>query len=174
MSDTPSKSLLARFVLFVTAPVAALLLIASVLGLPVGLAMSTLYAIALFGGVLWTAFFVGDAEARLLKTGPIVTRGQHALLFVAGVFMLAHCVHRWSRVPTRPYVRRAVPDDDRDGWLPDPMERPFSHRAGCSSIVVGGNRRFGGIRVEYARRFRLTRCRVCACSFLMAEIGGNC
>ena len=84
----PGRSLLAGFVLLVTTPVAALLLVISILGLLIGLGMGALYAIALFGGVLATAFFLGDAEARLFKVGPIVTRGQHALLLVAGVFTL--------------------------------------------------------------------------------------
>jgi cytoskeletal protein CcmA (bactofilin family) len=85
----PGRSLLAGFVLLVTTPVAALLLVISILGLPIGLAMAALYAMALFAGVLVTAFFLGDAEARLLKTGPVVTRGQHALLLLAGVLTLA-------------------------------------------------------------------------------------
>jgi len=85
----PGRSLLAGFVLLVTTPVAALLLVISVLGLPIGLALGALYAMALFSGVLVTAFFVGDAEARLFKTGPIVTRGQQALLLLAGVLTLA-------------------------------------------------------------------------------------
>jgi cytoskeletal protein CcmA (bactofilin family) len=85
----PGRSLLAGFVLLVTTPVAALLLVISILGLPIGLAMGALYAMALFAGVVITAFFLGDAEARLLKTGPIVTRGQHALLLLAGVLTLA-------------------------------------------------------------------------------------
>jgi cytoskeletal protein CcmA (bactofilin family) len=85
----PGRSLLAGFVVLVTTPVGALLLAISVLGLPIGLALGALYAMALFGGVLVTAFFVGDAEARLFKTGPIITRGQHALLLLAGVLTLA-------------------------------------------------------------------------------------
>jgi ethanolamine utilization microcompartment shell protein EutS len=85
----PGWSLLAGFVLLVTTPVAALLLALSILGLPIGLAMGALYLIALFGAVLATAFFIGDAEARLFKTGPVATRGQHALLLLAGVLTLA-------------------------------------------------------------------------------------
>jgi hypothetical protein len=84
----PGLSLLAGFVLLVTVPVAAILLIISILGLPVGLAIGAAYAIALFGGLLVTAFFLGDAEARLLRSRPIVTRGQHALLLLAGVLTL--------------------------------------------------------------------------------------
>jgi hypothetical protein len=85
----PGWSLLAGFVLLVTTPVAALLLVVSILGLPIGLALGALYAIALFCGVLAMAFFLGETEARLLKTGPIVGRAQHALLLLAGVLTLA-------------------------------------------------------------------------------------
>lgn len=85
----PGKSFLAGFTLLFTVPVAALLLIMTVLGLPIGLVMAALYAVALFAGVLTTAFFLGDAEARLLKTPAVKTRGQQALLLLAGVLTLA-------------------------------------------------------------------------------------
>lgn len=85
----PGKSLLAGFVLLVTTPVAAALLVISILGLPIGLALGALYAMALFAGVLATAFFVGDAEAKLFKFGPVGTRGQHVLLLLASVLTLA-------------------------------------------------------------------------------------
>jgi hypothetical protein len=38
---------------------------------------------------LITAFFVGDAELRFVKSDPIETRRQHVLLLVAGVLTLA-------------------------------------------------------------------------------------
>lgn len=85
----PARSLLAGFVLLVTTPVAAFLLVISILGLPIGLALGAVYAIALFAGVLITAFFLGDAEARLFKAGPVVTRGQQTILLLAGVLTLA-------------------------------------------------------------------------------------
>jgi cytoskeletal protein CcmA (bactofilin family) len=85
----PGWSLLTGFALVVTTPVAAVLLVITILGLPIGLAMGALYAFALFAAVVVTAFFLGDVEARLLHAGPIVTRGQHALLLVAGVLTLA-------------------------------------------------------------------------------------
>jgi hypothetical protein len=85
----PGRSVLAGFVLLVTTPVAALLLIVSVLGLPLGVVLAASYAVALFAGVLTTAFYVGDVEVRLLNAGPTVTRGQHALLLIAGVATLA-------------------------------------------------------------------------------------
>ena len=52
----PGKSVLAGFVLLVTTPVAAFLLVISILALPIGLALGDCYAMALFGGVLSTAF----------------------------------------------------------------------------------------------------------------------
>lgn len=59
------------------------------LGLPIGFVLAASYAVALFIGVVMTAFCVGDAEARLLNTGPLATRGQHALVLIAGVATLA-------------------------------------------------------------------------------------
>jgi cytoskeletal protein CcmA (bactofilin family) len=85
----PGPSLLAGFVMLVTIPVAVVLLILSVLGLAIGLTLAAVYAVGLLAGVLVTAFFVGDVEAKLFKTGPIVTRGQQALLLLAGVLTLA-------------------------------------------------------------------------------------
>jgi cytoskeletal protein CcmA (bactofilin family) len=85
----PGRSLLAGFVLLVTIPAAAVLLAVSILGLPIGLALVAVYAVALFASVVATAFFVGDAEARLFNAGPIVTRGQHALVLLGGVLSLA-------------------------------------------------------------------------------------
>ena len=85
----PGWSLLTGFALVVATPVAAVLLVVTILGLPIGLAMGALYGIALFSAVVMSAFFVGDVEARLFHAGPMVTRGQHALLLVAGVLTLA-------------------------------------------------------------------------------------
>ena len=85
----PGTSLLAGFALLVSVPFAAVLLVISVLGMPIGLAIGALYLVSLFGAVLATAFFVGDMEVRLFGVGPIATRGQHVLLLFAGVITLA-------------------------------------------------------------------------------------
>jgi len=85
----PLRSFVTGFAAFVIVPAAALALVLTVLALPLGLALGALYFIGLFVGVLATAFFLGDIEARLLKSGPLATRGQHALLLVAGVLTLA-------------------------------------------------------------------------------------
>ena len=85
----PGASLVAGLALLVSTPIAAVLLVVSVLGTPIGLAIGALYLVALFGAVLATAFFVGDAEVRLFRAGPVATKGQHAVLLFAGVLTLA-------------------------------------------------------------------------------------
>jgi ABC-type uncharacterized transport system permease subunit len=75
--------------LFVTVPIAAVLLIISVLGAPLGFILAALYAVGLFAAVLVTAFSVGEAEARLFRFGPVTARSQHAMMLLAGVLTLA-------------------------------------------------------------------------------------
>lgn len=85
----PWQSLLAGFALLVSVPVAAVLLVLSVFGLPLGLALGMVFTMALFAAVLATAFVIGDLEARLVKAAPRTTRGQHAAWLLAGVVTLA-------------------------------------------------------------------------------------
>jgi hypothetical protein len=85
----PLKSFLAGITLLLTVPIAALFLMLTVLGLPIGLVLAATYAVALFAGVLTTAFFLGDAEARWLKPQAKETRGRRALMLLAGVLTLA-------------------------------------------------------------------------------------
>lgn len=85
----PGRSVLAGFVLLVTVPVAALLLMISVLGLPVGLALVAMYFVALLLGLLTTAYALGEFESRLLKRPPVVARSHRALVLMAGVVTLA-------------------------------------------------------------------------------------
>jgi cytoskeletal protein CcmA (bactofilin family) len=89
LRNQPHESLLVGFILLVTVPIAALLLIVTVLGLPIGLMLAATYAVALFAGVLTTAFFLGDAEARWLNPQAETTRGRQAALLLAGVLTLA-------------------------------------------------------------------------------------
>jgi cytoskeletal protein CcmA (bactofilin family) len=83
------KSFVAGVTLLFTVPLAALFLMLTVLGLPIGLVLAATYAVALFAGVLTTAFFLGDAEARWLRPQSEPTRGQRALILLAGVLTLA-------------------------------------------------------------------------------------
>jgi hypothetical protein len=81
--------MLAGFVLLVTVPAAALLLVVSVLGLPVGVVLVALYLVALLLGLLTTAYALGELESRLMKRPPVVARSQRATVLVAGVLTLA-------------------------------------------------------------------------------------
>jgi len=85
----PGRSFLGGLALLVAPPLAAVLLIVSVLGLPFGLAVGALYAIALFCGLVATAFFVGDAEARFLTSAPVISRRQNVAWLLAGVLTIA-------------------------------------------------------------------------------------
>jgi hypothetical protein len=85
----PLPSFLAGGTLLVTVPIVALVLILTLFALPLGLMLAALYAVALFAGVLTTAFFLGDAEARWLKPPAQITRGREALVLLAGVVTLA-------------------------------------------------------------------------------------
>jgi len=85
----PWVSLLAGFTLLVTVPIAAVVLMLTVLALPIGLMLAAAYAVALFVGLLTTAFFLGDAEARWLKPQEEASRGEQAVILLAGIFTLA-------------------------------------------------------------------------------------
>lgn len=89
MRRQPWQSLLVGLMLFVTVPIAAVLLIISVLGAPLGFILAALYAVGLIAAVLVTAFSVGEAEARLFRLGPYTARSQHAMMLLAGVLTLA-------------------------------------------------------------------------------------
>ncbi len=85
----PGKSLLLGFVSLMMTPIAAFALIVSIIGLPLGFILAAVYGLAIFAGLLVTAFCVGDLEGRWFNFGPVLTRGQHALLLFTGVLTLA-------------------------------------------------------------------------------------
>jgi cytoskeletal protein CcmA (bactofilin family) len=89
LRQQPGRSLATGFALLVTLPIAAILLMISILGLPLGVAVVALYLVALLIGLVTTAYVVGQLEAGLLKRTPAGTRGSHALLLFAGVVTLA-------------------------------------------------------------------------------------
>lgn len=89
MRREPVRSLAFGFALLVGVPAAALLLVITLIGLPVGLALGALYVVALFLGILTTAFFIGSMEARWFRGAPITTRGHQAKYLFAGVLTLA-------------------------------------------------------------------------------------
>lgn len=84
----PGLSFLVGFVLLVTVPVAALLLIVSLFGLPVGLVVAGLYGIALLVGLITAALLIGEVEMRALEPWwAAAGRGQLRVL-LAGVVTL--------------------------------------------------------------------------------------
>lgn len=86
----PGQSVLAGFGLVIAIPMAALVLIASVVGLPFGLMLAAAYAVLVFAGPVTTAFVVGEWEGRLFGGDTaVMTRGRQALLLLAGVLTLA-------------------------------------------------------------------------------------
>ncbi|HEU4927108.1 MAG TPA: polymer-forming cytoskeletal protein [Vicinamibacterales bacterium] len=84
----PGRSLVTGLALLVTLPIAAMLLMISILGLPLGVAMVALYLVALLVGLVTTALVVGQLEAGLLGRAPASARGSHAALLMAGVVTL--------------------------------------------------------------------------------------
>jgi cytoskeletal protein CcmA (bactofilin family) len=89
LATATTQSLIAGLSLVVTVPIAALLLMISAIGFPVGVVLIATYGAALFVGVITTAIFVGNAEATLLRVTPAATRGRPLLLLLAGVVTLA-------------------------------------------------------------------------------------
>jgi hypothetical protein len=89
MREAPGRSLLAGGALLVTAPVIAAFLLISVIATPLGLVIGAAYLAALFVGIVVTAFYLGELEARVLNAERIATRGQRALVLLAGVVTLA-------------------------------------------------------------------------------------
>jgi len=88
MRAAPGPSLLTGFALVVGAPLAGFLLVFTVLGLPIGLALLALLVLAVLFGVLATAVCVGEAEVRLLGREGQLSRA-HGGVLLAGIATLA-------------------------------------------------------------------------------------
>jgi hypothetical protein len=83
------KSLGLGFLVFVVTPVVAILLMATIIGIPVGLAVGALYPIALLVGYLTAAIFFGDSGARLIGRRSEISTGERMLWLVAALVILA-------------------------------------------------------------------------------------
>ncbi len=82
----PLKSLLFGFALLVSAPIAALLLMISIIGLPLAFALLALYVVALMLAWIAAALAVGDLGLRALRTMP--SRRALLLAFAGGLLLL--------------------------------------------------------------------------------------
>lgn len=84
----PGLSFLFGFVLLVTIPVAVLMLVISIFGLPAGFAMAALFGVALLVGLVTTALLVGEAEARVFGTRLLGHRTDRMTFLLAGVLTI--------------------------------------------------------------------------------------
>ncbi len=84
----PWRSAGLGLLLLVVTPVAALVLLATVIGIPVGLVVIALYAVALLLGYLTAAVFLGDLGARLAGR-PALSRGGRLLSLILALLLLA-------------------------------------------------------------------------------------
>lgn len=85
----PGRSLLLGFAMLVTVPLAALLLVITVFGAPIGVSLAALYLVALLLGLLTAAYCIGELEARWLNRPAVSTTRGRAAVLVAGVLTLA-------------------------------------------------------------------------------------
>jgi hypothetical protein len=83
----PWTSLGLGFAVLVATPVAGALLIATLVGAPVGVALLALYGVALLAGVLVGATWLGALPTRLFRLGP--SRGRVLVAGLVGVAVLA-------------------------------------------------------------------------------------
>jgi len=85
----PWKSLGLGFALLVATPVAGVLLMITILGVPLALTLFALYFVSLLLGFLTAAFFVGDIGVRLLRRGQELSKGWRILSLLAALIGLA-------------------------------------------------------------------------------------
>lgn len=80
----PVRSLGLGAAMLFSLPPVVLLLVITIIGIPIALALAALYAVALLIGYLITAFFVGEGLARLARVrGELSFRGRIGSLLVA-------------------------------------------------------------------------------------------
>ena len=85
----PWKSLGLGFVLLVVTPVAGVLLMVSLAGIPVALALLALYGVSLLAAYLTAVFFLGEAGARLFRRAPETSKGARLIWFVVALIVLS-------------------------------------------------------------------------------------
>lgn len=89
MRSAPARSGLVGMGLLVAVPFAAVLLIATLVGMPIGFAVGAVYAVALLVGLITTALRIGEWEAGVFRWTDIGSPRQRRLALIAGVLTLA-------------------------------------------------------------------------------------
>ena len=85
----PWKSLGLGFLLLIVTPIVGIILVITIIGIPVGLALGALYMVALLLGYLTAAVFLGELGARLIGRGPELPTGGRVLALVLSLVALA-------------------------------------------------------------------------------------
>lgn len=89
IASDPGKSLALGLALLVTLPVAAMLLMMTVIGIPLGMTVLLFYPLALVIGYLTAAYFVGERSAAKLRQGIVMTRGRRILSLLLALLALS-------------------------------------------------------------------------------------
>lgn len=88
IAQYPLRSLLVGLALVFAVPPVAILFMATVIGLPIGLALMLLYPLSLLAGYLATAFFVGHRIAAAVKSGEPLSFKKQALYLALALLLL--------------------------------------------------------------------------------------
>ncbi len=83
------RSLALGLIILAAVPLTVVILIATIIGIPLGLAILFLYPVLLFLGFLAGAIFIGDTGARFIIRKEEVTRGWEVVFFSAALLLLA-------------------------------------------------------------------------------------
>ncbi|GAB3542966.1 hypothetical protein GCM10027343_15840 [Noviherbaspirillum agri] len=89
IAQYPLRSLLLGLGLLFAVPPVAILFMATVIGLPIGLALMLLYPLSLLLGYLATAFFVGHRLAAAVKAAEPLSFGKQMLYLVLALLLLS-------------------------------------------------------------------------------------
>jgi cytoskeletal protein CcmA (bactofilin family) len=87
--SNPWKSLGLGFLVLIVTPIVGIILMITIIGIPLGLALGALYMVALLLGYLTAALFLGELGARLFGGGPEFPAGSRVLSLVLSLVVLA-------------------------------------------------------------------------------------
>jgi cytoskeletal protein CcmA (bactofilin family) len=85
----PWKSLGLGFLVLIVTPIVGIMLVVTIIGIPIGLALGALYMLAMLLGYLTAAVFLGELGARLVGRGPELPTGGRVLSLVLALVVLA-------------------------------------------------------------------------------------
>lgn len=101
LAAAPLKSLGLGTAIFFSLPPVILLLVITIIGIPIAIALAAIYSMALLAGYLIIAFFIGGRLTGLLRKQPVAGTGGRAVSLAAALLLL------WL-VYSLPYVGNLV------------------------------------------------------------------